>query len=89
LYIYYKNVMEEQEKITQEELARISAIRQDALEIASKLGELEFQKISIEILIDQQKKEIIALKSKEEEVFEDIKSKYGNVTINIETGEIS
>jgi hypothetical protein len=81
--------MEEQQKITQEELSRVHSIRQDALEIASKLGELEFQKISIQILIDEQKKEIIALKAKEEEVFEDIKSKYGNVTINIETGEIS
>lgn len=89
MYIYYKIVMEEQEKITQEELSRVHSIRQDALEIASKLGELEFQKISIQILIDEQKKEIIALKAKEEEVFEDIKSKYGNVTINIETGEIS
>ena len=81
--------MEEQQKITQEELSRVHSIRQDALEIASKLGELEFQKISIQILIDEQKKEIITLKAKEEEVFEDIKSKYGNVTINIETGEIS
>lgn len=89
MYIYYKIVMEEQQKITQEELSRVHSIRQDALEIASKLGELEFQKISIQILIDEQKKEIIALKAKEEEVFEDIKSKYGNVTINIETGEIS
>jgi hypothetical protein len=56
--------MEEQQKITQEELSRVHSIRQDALEIASKLGELEFQKISIQILIDEQKKEIIALKAK-------------------------
>jgi hypothetical protein len=81
--------MAESNKLTPEELARINSIREDALEIASKLGELEFQKISLEILIDKQKKEIIKLKSFEEEVFEDIKSKYGNVTINIETGDIS
>lgn len=81
--------MEESNKLTPEELARINSVREDALEIASKLGELEFQKISLEILIDKQKKEIIKLKSFEEEVFEDIKSKYGNVTINIETGDIS
>jgi hypothetical protein len=81
--------MEESNKLTPEELARINSIREDALEIASKLGELEFQKISLEILIDKQKKEIIKLKAFEEEVFEDIKSKYGNVTINIETGDIS
>lgn len=81
--------MEEQKKITKEELERIHLIRQDAVEIASKLGELEFQKISLQILIDQQKKAVLQLKEYEEKVFEEIKSKYGNVTINIETGDIS
>jgi hypothetical protein len=77
------------EKLTADELSRINLIREDALEIASKLGELEFQKISIELKIDEQKKRIKALKSQEEDIFEEIKSKYGDVTINIETGEIS
>ena len=77
------------EKLTAEELSKINLIKQDALEIASKLGELEFQKISIELKIDQQKKEIAALKMREESILEEITSKYGDVTINIETGEIS
>jgi hypothetical protein len=77
------------EKLTTDELSRINLIREDALEIASKLGELEFQKISIELKIEEQKKRIKALKSQEEDIFEEIKSKYGDVTINIETGEIS
>jgi hypothetical protein len=77
------------EKLTADELSRINLIREDALEIASKLGELEFQKISIELKIEEQKKRIKALKSQEEDIFEEIKSKYGDVTINIETGEIS
>lgn len=77
------------EKLTADELSRINLIREDALEIASKLGELEFQKISIELKIDEQKKRIKVLKSQEEDIFEEIKSKYGDVTINIETGEIS
>jgi hypothetical protein len=76
-------------KLTTEELSKINLIKQDALEIASKLGELEFQKISIELKIDQQKKEIAALKLREESILEEITSKYGDVTINIETGEIS
>ena len=77
------------EKLTADELSRINLIREDALEIASKLGELEFQKISIELKIEEQKKRIKALKSQEEDIFEEIKSKYGDVTINIEKGEIS
>lgn len=76
-------------KLTEEELSKINLIRKDALDIASVLGELEFQKISIEIKMEEQKKEIIALKQREESIFEEIKSKYGNVTINIETGDIS
>lgn len=75
--------------LTTEELSKINLIKQDALEIASKLGELEFQKISIQLKIDEQKKEIAALKLREESIFEEITAKYGNVTINIETGEIS
>ena len=77
------------EKLTTEELSKIKLIKQDALEIASKLGELEFQKISIELKIDEQKKEILALKLREQSILEEITSKYGDVTINIETGEIS
>jgi len=76
-------------KLTAEELININLIKQDALEIASKLGELEFQKISIQIKIDEQAKEIAALKLREESIFEEITAKYGDVTINIETGEIS
>jgi hypothetical protein len=75
--------------LTTEELGKIKAIKQDALEIASILGELEFQKISIQLKIDEQKKEVAALKLREESIFEEITAKYGNVTINIETGEIS
>jgi hypothetical protein len=75
--------------LTTEELSKIKAIKQDALEIASILGELEFQKISIQLKIDEQKKEVAALKLREESIFEEITAKYGNVTINIETGEIS
>lgn len=76
-------------KLTSEELSKINLIRHDALDIASVLGELEFQKISIELKIDEQRKEVAALKQREESIFEEIKSKYGNVTINIETGDIS
>ena len=76
-------------QITPEELQQINLIKNDALEVASALGELEYQKMAIELDQEQLKAEIKRIKQKEKEVFEEIRSKYGNVSINIETGAIS
>jgi hypothetical protein len=76
-------------KITEEELKRIESIRQAALETASILGELNYQKIIVEDQIDQQRQRVISIKQEEIKLFEEFKLKYGNVTINIETGEFS
>ena len=76
-------------QLTQEELQQINLIKNDALEVASSLGELEYQKMVIELDQEQLKAEIKRIKQKEKEVFEEIRSKYGNVSINIETGAIS
>jgi hypothetical protein len=76
-------------QITETELKRIELIKQDSIEIASILGELSFQKIVIENQIDEQKQKIAEIKNRESILFEELKSKYGNVTINIETGEIN
>jgi len=76
-------------QLTPEELQQINIIRNDALEVASLLGELEYQKMVIELDQDELRAKIKRIKIKEKEVFEEIKEKYGNVSINIETGEIS
>jgi len=76
-------------QLTPEELQQINLIKNDALEVASSLGELEYQKMAIELDQEQLKAEIKRIKQKEKEVFEEIRSKYGNVSINIETGAIS
>lgn len=74
-------------KITENELQRIQLIKKDALDIASTLGELEYQKMSIELLIEEQKEKIKELKKSEKKLFEELVANYGNVNINIETGE--
>lgn len=74
-------------KLTDTELQRIQLIKKDALEIASSLGELQYQKISIDLLIEQETKKIKELKKSEVELFEELREKYGSVNINIETGE--
>ena len=76
-------------KITDDELQIIKLIKQDALEIASALGELSYQKLSIELEIEERKREIEKLKKREAVMLEDLKSKYGNASINIDSGEIS
>ena len=74
-------------KITEDELKRIEIIKKDSLEIASTLGELQYQKISIDLFIEEQKERIKDLKKEEAKLFQELRDKYGNVNINIETGE--
>lgn len=74
-------------KITEDELKRIEIIKKDSLEIASALGELQYQKISIDLFIEEQKEKIKELKKEEAKLFQELRDKYGNVNINIETGE--
>jgi hypothetical protein len=76
-------------KITDTELQRIELLKKDALEVASALGELSYQKLAIELLIDEQKKRIKQIKDQEESLLQELKDKYGNVSINIETGDFS
>ena len=76
-------------KITDTELQRIELLKKDALEVASALGELCYQKLSIELLIEEQKKRIKQIKDQEESLLQELKDKYGNVSINIETGDFS
>jgi hypothetical protein len=44
--------------ITETELQRIQLIKKDSIEVASTLGELEYQKITIELLVEEEKKKI-------------------------------
>jgi hypothetical protein len=74
-------------KLTENELERLHQVRKDSLEIASALGELQYQKTVLELLMEDQKQKIKDLKKSETSLFEELKDKYGNININIETGE--
>lgn len=74
-------------KITDEELQKINQVKQETMEIAYGLGELEFQKTTIEFLIEDVKSKVKEVKAKEAKLLNELKGKYGNVNINIETGE--
>lgn len=74
-------------KLTDNELERLHQVRKDSLEIASALGELQYQKTVLELMMEDQKEKIKELKKSEANLFEELKEKYGNININIQTGE--
>ena len=74
-------------KITDQELKDINNIKQEISQVVYTLGELEYQKVSIDLIIDELKVKIKDIKAKEAAVLNGLKDKYGNVNINIETGE--
>jgi hypothetical protein len=76
-------------KLTDNELQRIQLIKKDTIEIATTLGELEYQKISIDLLIEDEKKKIKDVKQREAQIFSELKEAYGNISIDIETGEFN
>ena len=75
------------ERITDDELKHIELLKQDALEIASILGELNYQKTVLQLQIEEQTTKIREIRLREQSVFNDLREKYGNVSINITTGE--
>ena len=76
-------------KLTDNELQRIQLIKRDTIEVATTLGELEFQKITIDLLIEEEKKKIKDIKKRESQIFSELKETYGNISVNIETGEFN
>jgi hypothetical protein len=74
--------MSEIKKLTESELASIKAIRQEYNELVSALGEVEIQKLR---LVDLQKD----LSNRETELAKQLQDKYGQGSIDIETGEIN
>jgi hypothetical protein len=74
-------------QITDTELQRINLIKKDSIDVASSLGELQYQKISLEILMEEQKQKVKELKAEEAKLLSELKDNYGNININLETGE--
>jgi hypothetical protein len=76
-------------KITDQEFQELQDIRNEAVEIATILGELTYQDISNKLQIEKQTNRIRAIKTKETVFFDSLRELYGDVVINIETGELT
>lgn len=77
------------ERITEQEFLVLEQIRKQALEVATTLGEVGYQKLLLENKIDEQKLIIKQIKQQEQEFFESLTKKYGDVILDIETGKLS
>jgi hypothetical protein len=74
-------------KITDEELKQVSDLKGETSQLIYSLGEIQYQKVSLDLLEDQVREQIKDFKAKELQFLNELKQKYGNVSINIETGE--
>jgi len=79
--------MSDIKKLTEDELSSIKNVKQEYSDLLSTLGELSYQKMTIDLLIDEEKKKVKDIKEREAKILDELKEKYGNVSINIETGE--
>jgi hypothetical protein len=74
--------MSEVKKLTEAELSAVKVIKQEYNDLVMALGEVEVQKLR---LIEVQKD----LANREGELAKQLQEKYGQGSINIETGEIN
>lgn len=74
-------------KITDEELKKVEELKQETSQIVYSLGEIQYQRANLDLVEAQVKEQVKEFKAKESRFLNQLKEKYGNVSINIETGE--
>ncbi len=75
--------------ITKEELKELVELRSSNLENLTKLGNIDFQILSLEEQKWEFKREISNTEENYKKIISDLKEKYGNVNIDLETGKIT
>lgn len=81
--------MADTKQLTPEELKEFQDLRNKVYETISILGDLNYKKTLIEFEIDNLKQQIKENSVKEVEMLGTLGKKYGNGSINPETGEIT
>ena len=80
--------MSEENKVTQEELDALQAMRDESDKYVIELGRLSYQKTIIESQEQNIKQSIVILQQKELEFSNKLVEKYGNIKVDLETGSI-
>jgi hypothetical protein len=82
-------IVTEKKVLTKEELETLHLLQQDFQNLQYELGEIEIIKIQIEERYESVKKTLKETQTKEQSFTKSIKEKYGDISLNVETGEFS
>jgi len=78
--------MSEQIKLSQEELDNIKQLQQQQQNLIGQFGQLEYQMQLLELQKDQLVETIGKLQQDEQKIGEELTQKYGNGTVDLESG---
>ena len=79
----------EKKKLTVEELQEFQANRGESEKLAAMLGQIHYQKVLLEVELEDLKNRVVELTKKQQKHLEYLGEKYGNSMINPQTGEIT
>ena len=82
-------IVTEKNVLTKEELETLRLLQQDFQNLQFELGEIEIIKIQLEERYENVKKTLKETQTKELSFTKSIKEKYGDISLNVETGEFS
>ena len=77
------------EKLTTEELQRLQSLQDRGQALINELGQIEVAKISLEIRHEKAKQTLVELQQEEIDYGKQMSEKYGPISVNPETGEIT
>lgn len=81
--------MEKATKLEEQELKQLHDFQQESEILISQLGQINFQKLQLEKQEEFLKQKFNELTNKELEISQALKEKYGNVNIDLKTGELT
>lgn len=79
----------EKQKLTPEELTEFQSNRQEANRLAAVLGELHFQRTLLDLELENIKEAVKSNAIKQREQLKQLGEKYGDGTIDPQTGDIT
>ena len=79
----------EKKFLTQDELSQIKKLNEDNQELVIKFGQVEYQLQNLNMQKDTLIDDLETNKATEVKLLSRIKAKYGEVSINLETGEVT
>ena len=79
----------EKKVLSKEEIQSLTDIKEKYRELVDVLGANEMQIMSLELVKEQIKSNLVLIKEEEIKIGKELEKKYGNGTISLESGEFS